>query len=289
MSREIMDIHPENFQDITENDYYKKLQKQLKNKFSEKKSIANKEEARQDDVVEDSQRVKDKASLNRAAQASRMNVKDKAQISSHKWEQDDSGAFILTEDAEQESLTTVPKDDAKSIKKFLGIKIDLTEKVEGLQEQFTQSVLQARSSNLFLSKFAQFKLGMIGQLLSRLGFTVEDLEKLKKHAIEGGKTENVKSMQENIYNQELSNLIAGGGKKTKKAQMMFSEVQSQLIAQMTLLGNEDYWNNQRLMEEQISQCYKILEEFNTEKKALEYQVNMRGQSLVVEDLKKNGG
>ena len=162
----------------------------------------------------------------------------------------------------------------------------MTEKIEGLQEQFTQSILQSRSSNLFLSKFAQFKVGMIGQLLSRLGFTVEDLEKLKKHAIEGGKTENIKSMQENIYNQELSNLIAGGGKKTKKAQAMFLEVQSQLIAQMTLLGNEDYWNNQRLMEEQISQCYKILEEFNSEKKALEYQVNMRGQTLVVEDLKR---
>ena len=61
MTREIMDIHPENFQDITENDYYKKLQKQLKNKFKDKKSVANKEEARQEDLLEDSQRVTDKA------------------------------------------------------------------------------------------------------------------------------------------------------------------------------------------------------------------------------------
>ena len=60
------------------------------------------------------------------------------------------------------------------------------------------------------------------------------------------------------------------------------------MIQMQLLGKEKFWSTIRVLEEKITQCYRILGEFRDEKKALEYQLNMRGQNIVIDEERKHG-
>ena len=67
---------------------------------------------------------------------------------------------------------------------------------------------------------------------------------------------------------------------------MFRELELQLIQQIHLLGKEDYWSRVRMLEESITQCKRIGEEFMNEHKALNYQMNMKGQEVVLDEQKR---
>ena len=109
-------------------------------------------------------------------------------------------------------------------------------------------------------------------MLSWLGLPPLEIDTLTKKAIEGAIAENEKTMGENIYNIEITQILYGAGKKVKRALAMLLETEQQLIKQMGLLGKPDFWNKARLAEEHLKQCKKIQEEFQQERNQLAYQL-----------------
>jgi len=256
--------------------YRQKLQTEIKNKTEKANMQASKQD--QADRASESKKIQDVTKVQAPSQTNRLAaVKDRVEIRSLLWEQNDDGEFQLKTDTESSVVSTVDlKDNGSKILRSLGHKIDFLAKLPQLKVAFMQNLVQSRSANFFLSKFAQFKVGLMGQLLGALGVTQEEIRKLKKEAIKGAIEDNIQLMGENLYNAEISELIHGRHGKMKRAFAMFKEIENQLRNQMALLGRRSYWSNLRFLEEKMTQLKKIEEEFVKEKGDLEYQLKFRG-------------
>jgi hypothetical protein len=160
----------------------------------------------------------------------------------------------------------------------LGQKIDFAKRLPQLKEMFKFNLIRSRSHNKYLARFAQFKVGVVGQILAVMGVPVEELRKLKKSALKEAYEKNQEDMAENVYAQEVTSLMVGG-KKANKTLEMCGEMQTQLTQRMNQIGPVGYWSKIRMLEEKITQCQKIFDEFQKEKDGLEYQVEYREQML----------
>ena len=87
-------------------------------------------------------------------------------------------------------------------------------------------------------------------------------------------------MKENIYNTELTEILYGQSKKTKRKTKLFIEIQKQLIKQMNKIGRIGFWSKTKLFEEKIMQCKKIKEEFTEEKQHLTYLLSYINQKKI---------
>ncbi|NBV41718.1 hypothetical protein EBR96_02985, partial [bacterium] len=135
--------------------------------------------------------------------------------------------------------------------KSIGYKIDLNDKLGQLKQALMQNVVQSRSANFFVSKYAQFKVGMLVRLLAVLGVPPEEITALQHKAIQDAIQENINLMAENLYSMELTELVYGLGKKSRRNLRIFKEVQKQLMAQMAILGQKGYWTETRITEERL--------------------------------------
>lgn len=205
---------------------------------------------------------------------------DSVKIGSFDWGQDMNGNYELKTTAGESILTSVDlKNDGQRILKESGQKIDMMGKLAQMKQTYMQSIVQSKSHNFFLSKYAQFKTGLTGQALSLLGVTQEELQKLQKEAIDGAVKENIELMQENLYNMVLTEIVHGRSRKTRGTMYMYAENEKQLIEQMNNLLGSQYWTPLRLYEERIKQAEKLREEFIREREALSYQFKMMVQEM----------
>jgi hypothetical protein len=208
-------------------------------------------------------------------------VEDKVDIRSISWEKDKKG-----EDKIKLSLNSMPptsvdiQNDGNRILRLLGHKIDFNSRVDQLKQGFMQNVVQSRTGNFFLGKFAQFKVGVMVQLLTWLGIKPEEIETLKRGALQNAFKETESLIAENIYNMELTELIYGNSKKVRRTMAQFKEIEKQLMQKMIMLGKKDAWNKVKLLEERIRQCKKIEEEFQRERDQLLYQTDYVRQELL---------
>ncbi|MEK6557924.1 MAG: hypothetical protein AABZ14_06455 [Candidatus Margulisiibacteriota bacterium] len=153
----------------------------------------------------------------------------------------------------------------------LGYKINLSEQKDNLIDKYIKSFIQSKSHNYIVSRFAQFKSSFLAQLLSLLGVTIPELQKLQKKALKSTKDENELLFEENEYNAELICIIGGSSKKLKKELQIMDEIRTQLITQMTNIGKGDYYSENHVLFIKIKVCKRILEELKREVDFLQYQ------------------
>lgn len=254
-------------QKMSANPYYEKLQETLK---VQREDATKQLESQSDQLAKVEKETKEQVAT--ALDKKSDPREDNVSIGNTKWTKNEEGKYELKAALKDPLLTSVDlKNDGNAILKLFGQKIDFSPKLSQLQQTYMQNTVQAKSSNFFLSKYAQFKVGLIGQMLTAMGVTPEELQIMQKKALEGASEENLNNMGENIYNMELTELLHGKSRKSKKSLAMYAEAQQQLMQQMTLLGKPNYWSKARFLEERIKQMKKIREEFKQERDALAYQ------------------
>ncbi len=205
-----------------------------------------------------------------------LNFKDELVLSSMEWE----GALDKKGDNKdlrfRDKMINELKGNGEKLRRHLGQKIDFSKRLPQLKEMFKFNLIRSRSHNQYLSRFAQFKVGVVGQILSSMGVPIDDLKNLKKSALKEAYETNKEDMSENVYAQEVADLMLGGD-KAKRTIEMCAEMQVQLTQRMNQIGPVGYWSTVRVLEEKITQCQKIIDEFQKEKSVLEYQVDYREQ------------
>jgi hypothetical protein len=246
--------------DVASTDYYQKLQKELR----EKNEIKNNETISEIDTHKNVH-IDSKTSTEKSEE-----FIDKAHLSKIAWEED------ATDKKEKYNLKEWIL-DAQKVYQNLGVKINFKERLPQLKDMFIHNIVQSKSNNVFMSRFAQFKVGVIGQILAYIGVPIEEIKKMKDKAIKNAFDENIEMMAENIYNLELILLFKGETKKNKRLREMHTEMESTLIEKMNNLGRFGFWSKSRLYEEKITQCKKIHDELQKELDALTYQLEYRGQ------------
>lgn len=273
MDREIHAIDKHHEENIKEHTYYKKIQQNLQQKQQEqsrqKDTIEKQQSQERLQVQIADQKAKEDNAPKQANVTQTMDIKDRVEVKSLSWKE--TQLNTRTDKEGMASHSPIQMDLAPEATEILGIKIDWQSRLNELKEAFSINIVQSRSHNFFLAKFAQIKVSIFGYILSFLGVSTDELQTLQKKAIGAAVEKNIELMGENIYNMELTELIQGQSRKVKRAIRLFKEVQSQLTVQMTKLGKADYWNKVRLCEERIKQCKKIEEEFVKEKANLRYQ------------------
>jgi hypothetical protein len=256
---------------ILGNEYYQKLQRDMKERRDAQEVV--RQNPGEGDVVESQQRVAAVVRPEGAHKAGGSQAfNDSVSIRSFRWNRGSTGDFELSSQMEP-SIPTAVDIKTRHVESVgaIGYKIDLNDRLGQLKQSLMQSVIQSRSSNFFVSKYAEFKVGMLVRLLGVMGVTPQELSAIQAQAIEDAVAENIQLMEENIYSSELAELVYGKGKKNRRTLQMFAEIQRQLMAQMAALGQKDYWTEQRIAEEQVRQVKRIRDEFQKERGSLAYQ------------------
>ncbi len=273
MTRDISAIDSEKVSDLTQNSYYKKLQKELKDRTSSQ----NANDHRQDTEVTQKTTTVDAVQ----AAAKTLEIQDTVKLSDSASRPKKSTSFSLDSSRiDTPILSSIDlKNDGSAILRIFGKKIDFGSQANRLRQQYMSNVVQAKSYNIFLSKFAMFKMGVIGQLLSYLGSTPAELEFMQRKALSDAVKENEIAFAENIYNMELIEITHGSTKKTKRLMGKLREIQRQLSLQMNNLGKVGYWSQTRIVEEEITQCKRIYDELQSECDTLKYQIEFYKQEV----------
>lgn len=256
--------------EIVNTDYYKRLQKSLRKKHL-KNIEAKKETNLQQTQANQTSTPTNKADKKQKPTLDDLHFKDEVILSKKEKSLSKKDAYLKNTDPsklqkEEEKI----KYNAKDILRSLGYKIDFHAKKEELKEMYKFNIQESKSHNIFASRFAKFKVGIVNQILSAIGVPIDELKKLKKECQDELITQNHSEMSENIYNIELNEIINGRGKKSRHYTSMFTNIQRQLITQMNNVGNIGFWSKDKLYEEKIKQCEKIKQEFKEEMQHLDY-------------------
>lgn len=174
-------------------------------------------------------------------------------------------------------VSTVSQVSAKRVKApgevtLLGYKINISEKLESFKDDYVKNYIQTKSHNYLLSKFALLKVAFLGQMLSMLGVTSEDIKKLQKQAMESAIDENMNLFKENEYNSELIEIVGGPKRQVKAQKKAIGEIRRQLTTQAVNLGLGHYYTQRKILEIQLDQSRAILDNFREEKDHLAYQL-----------------
>jgi hypothetical protein len=235
---------------------------------------------------------------NRMGKRCYLDIEDSVRLSTMAWDEsvlgdgdddfvndsvaDDSGG---DSDSDHDVRQTRQKNTARFIHS-LGYRIEFKDRIPQLKEMFRYNIIQSKSHNYYLSKFARFKVGVVGQILVWSGVSIVALKKMKKEALNEAFEENLDSVSENIYSMELAALVYGQSRKSKNTKRLLDQEQTQLIQQMENLGRSGYWSKTRVLEERITQITRIKDEFIKEKLDLEYELEHRVQGGDVLSLDK---
>ena len=272
--------------EITNTEYYKRLQKSLREKHLNAVHSKDKSTKTTTAATEKSKTTSTQpnSKLDKKPSLDDLHFKDEV-ILSKKEEKQDANQKLkqkeITSDIQKEEQKF--KYNAKDILRSLGYKIDFHSKKEEFKEMFKFNYQESKSHNLFASRFARFKVGIVNQILTSIGVSYSELNQLKMECEKEFIEQNQLEMSENIYNIELNEIVNGKGKKSRHYTKMFITIQSQLINQMKNLGKTSYWSKTKLYEEKIKQCEKIKQEFTEEMQHLEYLLRYIKQKKV-----KNG-
>lgn len=156
---------------------------------------------------------------------------------------------------------------------ILGIKIDLDEKGMSLKDLYMKAFVQSKSHNLLLAKLNGMKFAGIGFLLAMLGTSTEELQKLQKRALGQARDQNKSLQRENLYNSELLDIVSNPNDKETKAQKkVLDEILKQLMLQAKLIGLEENYNPDRMLEIRLTVLDDIRTKFKEEETHLKYQL-----------------
>jgi len=264
--------------DISESPYYKNLRESLRKKADEAKKASNAIQSEQSAKIEE-ETSRHSGAVETESMESTLDIEDQVQLSSLSFEEEflsDEGDSEDQDSDEKQRQEQELRTNGERVLRYLGHKIDFKGKVSDLKLLMKESIIQARSHNFFLSQFAKFKVGVVGQILSALNVPLSELKELKREAIKEAFDENVEMMKENVYNQELAILMAKG-KRKRRISKIYGQVQDQLVSQMNNLGRVGFWTKGRLMEERINQLKRIHDELSKERADLDYLLQYRLQ------------
>ena len=266
--------------EVVNTDYYKKLQKSLRKKHIENLKSNSDSTIAKENTIKQSKEETHKTTIPKPT-LDDLHFKDEVILSKKKKENEKNDRVTTTQNIQQTQTAKEKfKYNAKDILRSLGYKIDFHAKKNELKEMYKFNLQESNSHNLFASRFARFKVGIVNQILAAIGVPVEELNKLKKECESEFIEQNNLEMSENIYNIELNEIMNGRGRKSKQYTKMFSTIQHNLIVQMNNLGKIGFWSKARLYEEKIKQCKKIKQEFVEEMQHLEYLLGYANQKKV---------
>lgn len=271
--------------EVEENPYYKRLRQELRSKAMKK--IAEEKKQSESSTVQAEQHVPEDVYHSSEMRKSKKekSIKDKAfkddvllnAKTLYEQLEDNSQEQIKDKKDHAQQLLERMKYNGQEIIRHLSYKIDFSARKDEFKEMFKFNLQQSRSDNMFVSRFSQFKVGVVGQILTGIGVPIEELKKLKKQAFREVFEENCMEMTENIYNIELLEIVQGRRRRNKKTLNMFRNLQAQLIRNMNNIGRVGYWSKSRLLEEKLKQCKRIREEFVQEQQHLTYLLSYYGQ------------
>ena len=198
---------------------------------------------------------------------------DKVEIKSlFNWQVNKEGEYEIKADTRISSSGINSKDlkfSGEKILSILGYKINLSEKVNSMKEDYMRLFIETKSHNLLFSKFSQVKFGMLATLLSVFGVTTKELQDLQKKALTTAIDENKELFAQNEYNSEMMTIF-GSGKKDKRKLKVFDELRNQLITQMKRYGEKEYYSQDKILSIKGDQVQKIKQDLVAEKQNLEY-------------------
>ncbi|MDR1996791.1 MAG: hypothetical protein LBQ83_00450 [Candidatus Margulisbacteria bacterium] len=160
------------------------------------------------------------------------------------------------------------------VKMIMGEKIQLRDRVQSIMESYMKAVIQSTSHNLMLARIAGMKMAAAAYILAVLGVPAEELQKLRKKALEDAIAENVALMEENVYNSELLEIIGGSsGSRLKAERGVLDEIQKQILTQAKRLNIDDYYTKEKLLELKIRTAREIRAKFKEEEQNIQYELD----------------
>tara|TARA_B100000586_G_scaffold150630_1_gene109386 strand:- start:327 stop:1262 length:936 start_codon:yes stop_codon:yes gene_type:complete len=311
MTHYTQEIDPSQIQDITEHPYYKRLQKDIRKRAElQKLAVKNQESQEQvqlmvvstEDEIDRNKKLKDKTKIktddSTACDLLSFDIEDDVRLSTMDWgrsflDEDDLDTVDISrltheENNEERREITQQKDRKKSKKKIvemviknIAYRIDFKNRIPELKELFRYNIIQSKSHNYYLSKFSEFKVGVVGQVLSWIGVPISELKEIRNESLNEAFKENIVAVAENVYHTELALLIHGKTRKSRRMLRVYSEEMRHLIQQMDNLGRCGYWSKVKMLEMRFEQSQKIKDEFIKEKLDLEYEIDYRTQEVVL--------
>lgn len=246
----------------------KKLQKKLEEQSKLKKTFPLPITSENSDVNEQLEQSDFSYSKKKKKDTLADHFKDKIILSSKTWSESHQDQ---TKEKELETLIEKRKYNARDIVRYMGHEINFSKRKEEFKEMLFHNIQESRASNKFVAQFSKFKVGIINQVLTFLDVSLDEINSIKKEALAELIQENQHEMEENIYHQELLEIIHGKTRKGRKKTAIFKHLELDLKLQMNRINeNNDFWSFSELQNKKIQQCKKILEEFKEEKKHLEY-------------------
>ena len=160
------------------------------------------------------------------------------------------------------------------VKMIMGEKINLRDRIQSIMESYMKAVIQSTSHNLMMARIAGMKMATSAYILAVLGVPAEEIQKLRKKALEDAITENVALMEENIYNSELLEIIGGSsGSRLKAERSVLDEIQKQILTQARRLNIDDYYTKEKILEIRIKTAREIYFKFKEEEQNIQYELD----------------
>lgn len=249
----------ERIRKLKDNQYYKNLQKNIKEKNdgTTVKSVDDKQDSQQ--TLQVRQRMKQQ-------------VRGKSLF---KWGKSKDGELGIRPKEKTFEATIRPVEKSgERILNFLGYKVDVGAKMDEYKEMYQKYFIDSKSHNMLMAKFSSIKFGMCQMVLALLGISTEEIQALQKDALEGAILDNEAQFGENEYNFEMLKLF-GTGKKDKKRLEVFNELRKQLTIQMDHLGQKGHYTKEMTLGIKKEQVQTILQEMIQEKQNMEYLRDFR--------------
>lgn len=278
MTHYTQEVDPSQIQDITEHPYYKRLQKDIRKRAElQKLAVKNQESQEQaqlmvvskEDEIDSNKKLNDKTKIKTDDSTDcdllSFDIEDDVRLSTMDWgrsflDEDDLDTVDIArltheENNEERREVTQQKDRKKSKKKIVEMvikniahRIDFKNRIPELKELFRYNIVQSKSHNYYLSKFSEFKVGVVGQVLSWIGVPISELKEIRNESLNEAFKENIEAVAENVYHTELALLIHGKTRKSRRMLRVYSEEMRNLIQQMDNLGRCGYWSKVKMLE-----------------------------------------
>lgn len=188
---------------------------------------------------------------------------DSAIISSFKWKRSGSDMTISTPTPVNTTRVT------PSLNR-ISYPINLKTKLAAMTQNYKEAYQQARSPNLLIAKFSEFKGSIYRLVLTAAGMSLDDLKSIQHDAIQDAKETNIAQFEENEYNFEMMRVLTPK-KSQKNLISKFLTTRKELMIHMDNLGEPDFWSPQKINTIQLEQNNLIYDSFLTEQQQLIYQ------------------
>lgn len=194
-----------------------------------------------------------------------------------KWEKNterETFHIIPTEKSVSYNSTYNLESGSNHLLSLFGYKIDITQQVDQYKQKLQKFFIESKSHNALIGKFSELKFGLVAGLLSLMGVEPDTIDELKKEALKAAVEDNIENFAQNEYNIELLTIF----KKTRKdggREKILKKLRTQLIKQMKLYGQGEFYSKSKIYEIKKDQVNKIFTDLLEEKQNLEYIRNFQ--------------